>query len=79
MLQQIQHFAQLESQLQSELTQVEMAAAMHSPASANTAERDHLIRLQALTSYEAESALIDAEYARAQKRAKLLHNAIHQK
>ena len=54
-----------------------MAAAMHSPA--NTAERDQLIRLQALASYEAESALIDAEYARAQKRAKLLHNAIHQK
>jgi len=77
LLQQIQHFAQLESQLQSELTQVEMAAAMHSPA--NTAERDQLIRLQALASYEAESALIDAEYARAQKRAKLLHNAIHQK
>ena len=56
-----------------------MVVAMHSPASANTAERGHLIRLQALTSYEAESALIDAEYARAQKRAKLLHNAIHQK
>ena len=56
-----------------------MAAAMHSPASANTAERDQLIRLQALASYEAESALIDAEYARAQKRARLLHNAIHQK
>ena len=54
-----------------------MAAAMHSPA--NTTERDQLIRLQALASYEAESALIDAEYARAQKRAKLLHNAIHQK
>ena len=83
----IQECAQLEMQLQ---TQIQMLAAMqnNSPQSPHqpSAEHDQLIRLQALTSYQAESSLLDAEYKRVQgeythqcKRAKLLRDSVHQK
>ena len=73
----------MELQLQTQITQVQMLAAMqnNSPQSPHqtSAEHDQLIRLKALTSYEAESSLLDADYERKRKRAKLLHDAIHQK
>jgi hypothetical protein len=63
-------------------TQIQMLAAMqnNSPQSPHQTSAEHqLIRLQAITSYEAESSLLDAEYKHQCKRAKLLHDSIHQK
>ena len=63
-------------------TQIQMLAAMqnNSPQSPHQTNAEHqLIRLQAITSYEAESSLLDAEYERKCKRAKLLQDAIDQK
>jgi hypothetical protein len=86
---QIEECAQLELQLQTQITQVQMLAAMqnNSPQSPHQTSAEHqLIRLQAITSYEAESSLLDAEYKRVQgeythqcKRAKLLRDSVHQK
>ena len=73
----------MELQLQTQITQVQMLAAMqnNSPQSPHqtSAEHDQLIRLQALTSYEAESSLFADEHEHKRKRAKLLQDAIHQK
>jgi hypothetical protein len=76
---QIEECAQLELQLQTQITQVQMLAAMqnNSPQSPHqtSAEHDQLIRLKALTSFEASNSLLDAEYERKCKRAKLLQDA----
>ena len=73
----------MELQLQTQMTQVQMLAAMqnNSPQSPHqtSAEHDQLIRLKALTSFEASSSLLDADYERKCKRAKLLQDAIDQK
>ena len=63
-------------------TQIQMLAAMqnNSPQSPHQTSAEHqLIRLQALTSYEAESSLLADEYEHKRKRAKLLQDAIHQR
>ena len=73
----------MELQLHTQITQVQMLAAMqnNSPQSPHqpSAEHDQLIRLKALTSYEASSSLLDADYERKCKRAKLLQDAVDQK
>ena len=73
----------MELQLQTQITQVQMLAAMqnNSPQSPHqtSAEHDQLIRLKALTSFEASNSLRDAEYERKCKRARLLQDAIVQK
>ena len=82
-LNQIEECVQVELQLQTQITQVQMLAAMqnNSPQSPHqtSAEHDQLIRLKALTSFEASSSLLADEYEHKRKRAKLLQDAIDQK